>query len=43
VRNGFTRDMAGLFVDDLQRVLHRLCEAGGDHVGMGGERTGFHH
>jgi glutamate decarboxylase len=43
VRNGFTRDMAGLFVDDLRRVLHRLCEAGGDHVGMGGKRTGFHH
>jgi glutamate decarboxylase len=43
VRNGFTRDMAGLFVDDLRRVLHRLCQAGGDAVGMGGERTGFHH
>jgi glutamate decarboxylase len=43
VRNGFTRDMAGLFVDDLRRVLHRLCEAGGDAVGVGGERTGFHH
>ena len=43
VRNGFTRDMAGLFVDDLRRVLHRLCQAGGDPVGMGGERTGFHH
>jgi glutamate decarboxylase len=43
VRNGFTRDMAGLFVDDLRRVLHRLGEAGGDAVGVGGERTGFHH
>jgi glutamate decarboxylase len=43
VRNGFTRDMAGLFVDDLQRVLRRLGEAGGDHVGVAGERTGFHH
>jgi glutamate decarboxylase len=43
VRNGFTRDMAGLLVDDLRRVLHRLGEAGGDAVGMGGERTGFHH
>jgi glutamate decarboxylase len=43
VRNGFTRDMAGLFLADLRRVLHRLCEAGGDAVGMGGERTGFHH
>jgi glutamate decarboxylase len=43
VRNGFTRDMAGLFVDDLRRVLHRLGEAGGDQVGVAGKRTGFHH
>jgi glutamate decarboxylase len=43
VRNGFTRDMAALLVDDLRRVLHRLGEAGGDAVGMGGARTGFHH
>jgi glutamate decarboxylase len=43
VRNGFTRDMAGLFVDDLRRVVQRLGEAGGDAVGMGGARTGFHH
>jgi glutamate decarboxylase len=43
VRNGFTRDMSRLFVDDLRRVLHRLGRAGGDPVGMGGMRTGFHH
>ena len=43
VRNGFTHDMAHLFVDDLRRVLHRLAQAGGDAVGMGGKRTGFHH
>jgi glutamate decarboxylase len=43
VRNGFTRDMAGMLVDDLRRVLDRLRRAGGDAVGMGGERTGFHH
>jgi glutamate decarboxylase len=43
VRNGFTRPMAQLLMDDLRRVLHRLARAGGDAVGMGGERTGFHH
>jgi glutamate decarboxylase len=43
VRNGFTRDMAGLFIDDVRRVLHRLGQAGGDAIGVGGERTGFHH
>jgi glutamate decarboxylase len=43
VRNGFTRDMAGLLVDDLRRVLDRLARAGGDRVGAGGRRTGFHH
>jgi glutamate decarboxylase len=43
VRNGFTRDMAGLLVDDLRRVLDRLDRAGGDRVGMAGTRTGFHH
>jgi glutamate decarboxylase len=43
VRNGFTRDMARLLLDDLRRVLHRLCEAGGDAIGVGGARTGFHH
>ena len=42
VRNGFTRDMARLLLDDLRRVLERLRRAGGDAIGIGG-RTGFHH
>jgi glutamate decarboxylase len=43
VRNGFTRAMAELLVEDLRRVLDRLARAGGDAVGVGGARTGFHH
>jgi glutamate decarboxylase len=42
VRNGFSRDMAGLLVRDLRRVVERLERTGGDPVGARA-RTGFHH
>jgi glutamate decarboxylase len=41
VRNGFSRDLAALFLGDLGRVierLHRPAEQPADEV-----RTGFHH
>ena len=41
VRNGFGRDLAHSFADDLARVVARL-EAGGGRVAPG-DRTGFHH
>jgi glutamate decarboxylase len=41
VRNGFGRDLAHSFADDLARVVARL-EASGGRVAPG-DRTGFHH
>ncbi len=41
VRNGFGRDLARNFVDDLTRAVQRL-EAGGGRVDPG-DRAGFHH
>jgi glutamate decarboxylase len=41
VRNGFGRDLAHTFVDDLARAVERL-EAGGGRVDPG-DRAGFHH
>ena len=40
VRNGFSREMAGLLLEDLQRAINRLDRRGEvpDSV-----RTGFHH
>ncbi|QEC47637.1 glutamate decarboxylase [Baekduia soli] len=40
VRNGFSRDMAGLLVRDLQSVVARLT---GDEARAPGARIGFHH
>ena len=42
VRNGFSRDLAGLLVDDLRRVTERL-ERHGPTGGGEGEREAFHH
>jgi glutamate decarboxylase len=39
VRNGFSRDMAAMLVEDLKRAVSRLH---GDHP-VGGARAGFHH
>ena len=41
VRNGFGRDLAHSFVDDLARAVERL-ETGGGRVAPG-DRAGFHH
>jgi glutamate decarboxylase len=41
VRNGFGRDLAHSFVDDLGRAVERL-EGGGGRVAAG-DRAGFHH
>ena len=42
VRNGFTSDLADLFVRDLRTVLKRLT-AGDAGSAAPGDRTGFHH
>ena len=42
VRNGFSRDLAGLLVDDLRRVTERL-ERHGPTGGTEDARDAFHH
>jgi len=42
VRNGFSRDLAGLFVRDLQAVVEGLHKSGSARD-RSGDRTGFHH
>jgi glutamate decarboxylase len=43
VRNGFSRDLAELLVDDLRRTVAKLERRGGDPHGDAKERSGFHH
>ena len=42
-RNGFSRDLAKMLLEDLQKVLKRLAAAGGPGPGPTAERAGFHH
>jgi glutamate decarboxylase len=42
VRNGFTDDLAGLFLEDLERVVKRLDDYG-SQVPPADERSSFHH
>jgi glutamate decarboxylase len=42
VRNGFSRDLAGLLVRDLRSVVHDLRDDQ-RHRARAGDRTGFHH
>jgi len=42
VRNGFSRDLAELFLRDLRAVLHALERPGAAAI-VPGDRTGFHH
>ncbi|MCW2968426.1 MAG: glutamate decarboxylase, partial [Solirubrobacteraceae bacterium] len=42
VRNGFSRDLAGLLVRDLRAVMKALREGSGKRL-TAGPRTGFHH
>jgi glutamate decarboxylase len=41
VRNGFSPDMAALFLADLKAAVDRLTRRGGEQSDQ--ERTGFHH
>jgi glutamate decarboxylase len=41
VRNGFSRDLAGLLLEDLRRVVGNL--AGATAEASDRTRTGFHH
>ena len=40
VRNGFSRDLAGLLIEDLRRVDDRLRDT---HIGRRSTDVGFHH
>jgi glutamate decarboxylase len=42
VRNGFSRDLAGLFLEDLRRTTERL-ERQGSAAPRDDRRTSFHH
>jgi glutamate decarboxylase len=42
VRNGFSRDLAGLFVRDLRAAMQVLEASHGRRL-TSGDRTGFHH
>jgi glutamate decarboxylase len=43
VRNGFSRDLAGLFAHHLREITAGLQEHGGAIRVSSGDRTGFHH
>jgi glutamate decarboxylase len=42
-RNGFSEDLAGMFVDDLSRLLPELRAQAGPQIRDKGAATGFHH
>ena len=43
VRNGFSRDLAKMLLDDLANVTKRLATAAGPGLGPTEKRQGFHH
>jgi glutamate decarboxylase len=43
VRNGFSRDLAKMLLDNLQTVLKRLATSTGPNRGPTEEKASFHH
>jgi glutamate decarboxylase len=43
VRNGFSRDLAKMLLDNLQAVLNKLATSAGPNPGPTQEKASFHH
>jgi glutamate decarboxylase len=43
VRNGLSRDLAGILLSDLKAAVSRLEQRGGASAESDEERAGFHH